>query len=546
MTYNLLPSATYFTQVDTPVVTFTNQPFLAPFRDRYGDVIHSRERLHTFLTDPWRSASSTTEGLSYPSVGNESLLTQAEMLHTDLDSWIPPSGITLYEIAGWGEKTLAGIDYYQGVTIHCDQIVSVLSGCTRTPKIDYHPHIVLDGDGTVVTPSALWTSGAKRYWVNLRDYNGFFGMTNHGNVLEISELRTLIQNLLINNTNAILPQYISTTAPINQSSSTELHFTLHSPLTLNLYDDQGRHTGISTTTGELEENIPESRYMKFGEVQFISVPSSIHANLIMNGSTAGSFTLDAEETNGDIVVASTTFAGIPSTASAVVKMDVPVGGLANIGVLTVDESGNGHPDFTLQPKVGNTVLLDITPPEIQIAFSTTTESIAFVGIDDSGTTTMTTPTAYSPFKKNQKEKERENYNIATTTVTARDNAGNTTALTYTKSSSDSGERRDSIILTSISYNGIKRDLPKTSLRYEWSADKKGKYTMFAAYLRTASSTIEAKYQPKKNLTVLTTGSQKFDDREDDDEAGHGAVQSKFPGLVIPRIQTENGSAKIIY
>lgn len=550
MTYNLLPSAAYFTQVDTPVVTFTNESFLAPFRSRYGDVIHSRERLHTFLVDPWRLASSTTEGLNYPSVGNEPLLNQAETLHTDLDAWTPPSGITLYEIAGWGEKTLAGIDYYQGVTISCDQIMGVIYRCTRTPKIDYHPRIVLDGDGTVVTPSALWTPGANRYWVDLGKYNNQHTLSapfgrQHGDILEVGELRTFLQNIITNN-DANLPQYISTSTPMNPNQDTELHFTLHSPLTLNLYDDQGRHTGVSTTTGELEENIPGSRYMKFGEVQFISAPSSIHTQLIMNGFATGSFTLDAEETNGGTVVASTTFAGIPSAATAVVKMDVPSGGLANMGVLTVDESGNGHSDIILQPKAGNTVLLDITPPEIQVTFSTTTKSIMFVGSDDSGTTTMTTSTIYSTFKKNQKEKERENHGIATTTVTARDDAGNTTVLTYTKPSSDSDERRKNIALTSVSYNGIKSDLSKTSLRYEWDTDKKGRYTMFSAQLKTASSTVEAQYQSKKNLTVITTLSRRSGDNEDDDETDSHAIQNKFPGLVIPRMQTENGSVRIIY
>ena len=110
---------------------------------------------------------------------------------------------------------------------------------------------------------------------------------------------------------------------LHPNPNTELHFTLHSPLTLNLYDDQGRHTGISTTTGELEEDIPESRYMRFGEVQFISVPTSLNTRLVMNGYAEGSFTLDAEEVQGEVVVASTTFAGIPSTSSAIAVMDIP-------------------------------------------------------------------------------------------------------------------------------------------------------------------------------------------------------------------------------
>ena len=141
-------------------------------------------------------------------------------------------------------------------------------------------------------------------------------------------MRTFIKNLLTNNDNASLPQYVSTSTPVNlhPNPNTELHFTLHSPLTLNLYDDQGRHTGISTTTGELEEDIPESRYMRFGEVQFISVPTSLNTRLVMNGYAEGSFTLDAEEVQGEVVVASTTFAGIPSTSSAIAVMDIPSGG----------------------------------------------------------------------------------------------------------------------------------------------------------------------------------------------------------------------------
>ena len=552
MTYNLIPSATYFTHVDDPIVTFTDQPILASFRARYGSLIHSQELLHTFLTDPWRLASSTTEGLNYPSVGNEPLLVAAETLHTMLDAWAPPAGIALYEIAGWGEKTLAGIDYYQGIAMHCDSVVSILSGCTKTAKIDYRPRLVLDGDGTVVTPSALWTPGAKRYWVDLKTYakdNRFTAPLGrqHADILEVGELRAFLQNIITNNAGTNLPQYISTSTPTNQNSATELHFTLHSPLALNLYDDQGRHTGISTTTGELEENIPDSQYLKFGEVQFISAPTSLHTRLIMNGYAEGSFTLDAEEVSGETVVASTTFAGIPSSASATATMDMPAGGLANAGALVVDENSDGHLDITLQPKEGSTVVLDTVPPEIQVTFSTTTKSIAYIGTDDSGTAAITATTTYSALKKIQKEKEKEKdfHGVATTAVTARDEAGNTTVLTYVNSPADA-ERRDAATVTSIGYNGVAVKLGATAFQYKWNTNKKGEYTMFAAYLKTASSTIEAHYQPKKNVTLIMTKSQELDDREDDDSAEARAVRVKLPGLVIPGLQTEKGSVKIVY
>lgn len=555
MTYNLVPSKTYFTQVDAPVVTFTNQPLLTPFRARYGYFIHSSELLHTFITDPWRAASSTTEGLSYPSVGNEPLLTNAETLHTGLDSWAPPVDIPLYEIAGWGEKTLAGIDYYQGVATNCKQFSGTLSRCTSTPKIEYRPRIVLDGDGTVVTPSALWTPGAKRYWVDLNTYakdNRFTAPLGrqHADILEVGELRTFLKNIITNKDSANLPQYISSSTPVNQNPDTQLHFTLHSPLSLNLYDDQGRHTGISTTTGELEENIPESRYMRFGEVQFISAPASLNTRLVMNGYAEGSFTLDAEEVSGGTVVASTSFAGIPSTASAIVAMDIPSGGLAGAGPLMVDKNGDGYIDFSLTPKEGDVVTFDTTPPEIQFTFSTTTKSIVFTGMDDEGLVTITATTTYPALKKDKKEKEKEKkekklHGIATTTVTARDEAGNTTALIYTERL-PSPEKRDTITLRSLVYNGATTTLPLTVLSYKWNTNKKGQYSTFATYLKTALSTIEAHYRPKKNKTVIMTKPVELDDQEDDDESDTRPTKQTLPGMVVPYLTTKEGSVKIIY
>lgn len=505
MTYNLLPSAGYFAQVATPVVTFADQPLLAPFRARYGDAIQLSGGLHTFITDPWRLASSTTEGLNYPSVGNDALLTSAEALHTtNLDNWAPPSGIALYEIAGWGEKTLSQIQYYQGVSVHCT-VISILSGCTRTAKIDYKPRIVLDGDGTVPTPSALWTPGAKRYWVNLQKYDDIVTIQRkHADILEVPQLRTFLQNVITNNENATLPEYISTSTPVNTKPGTELHFTLHSPLTLNLYDVQGRHTGISTTTGELEENIPESSYMRFGEVQFISVPTSLHTTLVMNGYADGSFTLDAEEVSGESVVASTTFAGIPSTASTAVTLDVPSGGLGNTGALIVDENGDGHTDITLQPKQGSIVTLDTTPPEARISFNTNTQKLLIEGIDETSPATIL---------------------ITATSSLITDEAGNTLQIVFKKLKQEGKELK--VEMQEIRHNGISAGmLPKTVLEYEWSTDKTGKLKELEEKTTIGSQKIEGHYDAKKNVTKIE--------------------KKTLPGLVIIGLKTENGSLIISY
>jgi hypothetical protein len=368
--YGLLPFAGYFSSVGDPVITFDNDPLLAPWRAKYGIEIHSAETLHNFLADQTRASMPVTEETKNPIIANETLLNSAEVLHdTVLDTWTPPEGITLTQIAGWGEDTLSKIVYYQGIKTVCAN-PGLYSTCASTPALEYSMKEVLDGDGTVVVPSALWTSGEGRYWVDLGDYNRFIHgniSRKHADILEIPELREFIKSTIIRDNSAVLPRYIFSQTPPNPDSEKQLRFTLHSPLTLDLYDNLGNHTGISTTTGAREENIPGSRYRTFGELKYISVPafaeassgepSSTTLTLAMNGYATGSFTLDMEEVVGDTVTASTTFAGIPSSVGTVATITIPDGNIANSSALSVDENGDGTADLTLVPKLGDVVTL---------------------------------------------------------------------------------------------------------------------------------------------------------------------------------------------
>lgn len=360
--YNLLPSENYFTYVNDPVITISNDPLLAPWRAAYGGTIHSEELLHKFITDQSRTTLPVADTLISPIIGNESLLNKSETLHNTQDAWTPPAGVELTEIAGWGMGTLKTIAYYQGVVSTCTAWTSTTcAAVTKTPVLEYKPETVLDGDGTVLVPSALWTHNAQKYWVDLRSYNlsniGTILLNRkHGDIMEVPQLRAFIQNLIISTTTASLSEFIYTSTPAETTLDKTLHFTLHSPLTLNLYDDQGNHTGYSTTTNSLEENIPDSQYMKFGEVQYISAPSSENLRLFMDGETAGSFTLDIEETEGNTVIATTTFAGIPTLADTKVTLDIPKnGGIERASDLEVDIQDDGIADFELAPKLGDTV-----------------------------------------------------------------------------------------------------------------------------------------------------------------------------------------------
>jgi hypothetical protein len=309
-----------------------------------------------------------SDNLIFPISGKEALLNDAEALHnTKLDNWTPPAGVPLSEIAGWGEMTMKSLEYYEGRKTFCSTPGDIHT-CTDVPALEYGIKEVMDGDGTVVVPSALWTPAVMKYWVNLDRYNnklpwslGHFDR-KHADILEVPQLRDLLKNIIVGRSEEL--DFISIATPTNSNTDTRLRFTLHSPLYINLYDNLGNHTGISTTTGFLEENIPGSRYKTYGELKYIEAPASTTLRLVLNGYAIGSFTLDVEKKLGEVTTSSTTFAAIPSLTSTVATITVPQGGnIEDALPLTVDVDGDGASDLALSPSVGAIVLPDFMPPQ---------------------------------------------------------------------------------------------------------------------------------------------------------------------------------------
>ena len=352
MFYHLLPSANYFTYVDDPVITI--DPAVTDWTFRYGSAIHSQERLHNFLVDTYGRVDSQTGDIDQPIQMSNSLLSNAETLHADLDNWTPPQGINLIQIAGWGvPKTVSGINYKK-------------KGLWVKPEMN----TTIDGDGTVVVPSALWTStsaGAVDYWMNLRNYSinhplqtglGYFPFS-HADILETEPILDFISDNLSSTTKPLDEYgYLSISAP--PSNDTRLRFTLHSPLTLNLYDGEGHHTGVSTTTGEIEEQIPGTYYTEFGDVKYLFTDATSSLHIVMNGYATSTFTFEEEQLQGDSLVASSTWQDMPTTPQTVVTTDTAPD-IASQPPLLIDKNGDGTTDYIIAPQLNGTAPLPKTP-----------------------------------------------------------------------------------------------------------------------------------------------------------------------------------------
>lgn len=367
LTYNLLPSGEYFHYVDDSVLDI-DQSSLPDWVAKYGTTTHSTLRMSNFALDITRTKPNPSD-LTIPEILNPALFAKAVATHDALDHWVPPPGVQFTTIAGWGVETLSGIGYKN---------VTTCAGVANGQCVHYGKELtitlkqVIDGDGTVVEPSQHWANGAgvTRYWVNLNDYNDLlkqvtFRTKSHADILEVPSLSSLLKDIVVGTTNQL--DYISNVRPAYSGGNPRLHFTLHSPLTLGFTDALGNYTGSTATSTEF--NTPGVTYERYGDVQWLSVPKELAGQLMLRGVASGSFTLDAEEVNGNQILSTASFEGIPSATSTIVTMNIlPAQSVTASSTLVVDEDGNGTPDITLRAVQNSVVLLpspttlDLTPP----------------------------------------------------------------------------------------------------------------------------------------------------------------------------------------
>jgi len=344
MAYHLLPSQNYFDSVASdanhPVARFAGDAYAKEI-SVYDTTIDNTTELYDFLR-----ASSL----------NSSLIDYANVQHSVLDSWTPPDGIEVSQIAGWGADTVAGIDFYTASG------VSALS--SLTPVSMYKPIFTEDGDGTVPVSSALMMASStnmKKYWVNLDSYRKSTSIKrSHKDIFEVPSLQDFIKNIIKNSTST-LPAYISTNQP-PPTSDKKLFFFLHSPLTLQLTDSSGNVTGLAEDNS-MTQDIPDSSYGEFGDVKYITVPQGNNYELTMHGQDSGSFALEIQESSGGVIANSSIITNVPTTASTFASLTIS-DGISTASALIVDENGDGTKIIEITPKIGETVnyVPSATPP----------------------------------------------------------------------------------------------------------------------------------------------------------------------------------------
>lgn len=338
--YNLLPSAGYFDRIIDPVIEFDESvDRIGNFRTLYGNAIANLAELRQFLLgDNGARTEPNVDDTDSPNVLGQNFLDRAEENHSTLDAWQPPAGIEVVQIVGWGLDTIRGIEYF------------VDEDCTSSCILDRKPIFTIDGDRTVVTPSAD-VMDVETFYIDLDDHNSFFRSLRdrgHADIMEVGTVQTLIKKIIQGDAGE-LPQFTTIEKPIGDKSN--LRISVHSPVEIHLYDSAGNHTGPiqnqNSNLSLIEETIPNSYYLPFGEGVYVGLDTEDEYTIELVGTDTGRFTLEIEEILNDEIVDTTTFKNVPVLSGSIAKLTTKT--VSDTSALALDIEGDGTPDTMIEP-----------------------------------------------------------------------------------------------------------------------------------------------------------------------------------------------------
>lgn len=354
MTYHLLPSQAYFNSIQDPnhsIFSFTGTHSFEAEKLAYGTTIDSWSELSNFLRAKEGGRGQVSAGdINQPAVADAGMLEYAQRTHESLDSWTPPADIMVYQVAGWGDRTVSGISWYEELQTSTPTLIY---------KKQYRPIFVEDGDNVVPAPSALQipeSANVKNMWVDFareaKEHSRFpkFG---HGEIMEVEELRSIVTSILASHLFTHNSVVLDSRPDASKNNTDKLVFILHSPLTFRIENSSGKTIG-DDERANVESSIPDGDIGYFGEVRYLTVPADDTYSLTLYGHDSGTFSLDAyRETQGN-PGSITTLAAIPVQQGT--EATVFVDGISGkIGTLQVDLNGDGSYDLGIEPVSGQTV-----------------------------------------------------------------------------------------------------------------------------------------------------------------------------------------------
>ncbi len=286
---------------------------------------------------------------------NSKMFPFAKTLHDATDG-LNDGKFSAYDFVGCGAtKTIAGF------TLSHKQSFGAL-GLTFVPE---HRIRYAAGDGVVPMNSADADNGAVNYYVT----NG-----SHGTLPAQPDIQQTIVDILNGKVFANTAGIADSQTHCNLSGDI---VEVHSPVSLDIYDGQGRHTG-PVASGGTEFGIPNVQYDIIGDEKFAFLPSGVTYTIVNHAQAIGTYDMYVSHSaNDDTITKEAYFNAVPLTSTKSVAT-FTISPATDSYSLSMDSDGDGNEDNTISPSaVLNAVqAADVTPPVTTATLSGTTLTLS--------------------------------------------------------------------------------------------------------------------------------------------------------------------------
>ncbi|VAW32395.1 hypothetical protein MNBD_CPR01-609 [hydrothermal vent metagenome] len=355
--YDLLPSRTYFAHVADPVVVFkTDDSISGKFATQFGSVVTSFSNFSNFLEDSAGLDAQTggSKNLYAPVPLSSSILAKASATHFALDKWTPPFGISFTAIAGWGQDTVKTLLYTTKSKTVCNALTAgpIPLQCEQVPYLEHTATTTQDGDGTVVSPSAVGKAKDSLYFDTVTFKKQKRVVIVHRNLMAAYPIQNTIKDLL-DNTPTNSESYIQKAKPTSSTTPIKLRISTHSPVNIVVTDSNGAQSGVLQIPGTdfsgIKRDIIGGSVHIFDDEEYVTVPKNGVYHIIVSGYAHGFATIQVETIKSDGgITTSALFADIPTSASSTVSF-IETNGVSSAPKVDID--GDGKTDLVVASSV---------------------------------------------------------------------------------------------------------------------------------------------------------------------------------------------------
>jgi hypothetical protein len=338
--YGFVPSESHFPS-GLPIFVFGVGTSTNPYRDAYGPSLDTFISMVAFLlNNPSTRSAADVYKANVPLPLKEPLMISASETHALLDAWVPPVGVEISEIAGWGNMTPIATRYFTRSKFACP---SGLRSCGSYSYLDQLPITHWDGDGTVLSSSSLRKpTGLYFDLYTLQDkYNE---IREHNNIVSSASFHAYLGSRLGVRGDYPSDLFVST-KPLTPEDDL-LYLSAHSPVLFSVTDAVGNESGfLSVPESDMvytTEEIPKSIVYLGGEGKYVSVPRTGVYNVSLKGAGTGVFDFKVEDDPGHGIK---TYENIPVSTTTQAALTITDG---IVGDLTLDTNSDGSIDYVLQ------------------------------------------------------------------------------------------------------------------------------------------------------------------------------------------------------